>query len=463
MSGSVIGAILFGLVLTAVALGHPIGPGLMLAAETPFDAIPFELFGVAGNLITFVPILILLVRVNPAHWGDVFLGTRIQQFLALFVMALLVAHAMAIVDKGVGEIWEWLRKVTLFLLVGVFAFAMRETKHLPLLIKTMVASMAVLTVLAMLDFYLGIQVLPVKSGELEMAALATEFDPHLATNWRFSGPGFPVNRYSNYLLLLIFLGVGWVMYVKGPIQRLFAIACTFLLVLAEFLTVTRSGILGMGIGMLVMLPLAFRLRLQHLLGVLLVGGLLGAFIWYGVSFTAADEVLAKRFEVGHIASSTVGRVERIAAAFQIWAEHPFFGVGWKSFKTYSVHYITGGGLGAHNGYMNVLAEAGLLGFIPLMMVTVAVIRQNLSRIGDLSTELEFWRPYFFCGLVAQLVTNIFNDYLWERYFWVNFAFAVALEHCYLAARAKKARARVEEMSDPGARRSEPFTARTSVR
>ena len=38
----------------------------------------------------------------------------------------------------------------------------------------------------------------------------------------------------------------------------------------------------------------------------------------------------------------------------------------------------------------------------------------------------FWRPYFFCGLVAQLVTNFFNDYLWERYIWVCFAFAAAL-------------------------------------
>ncbi len=462
MSGSVIGAIVFGVLLAVVGFAHPIGPGLMLAAETPFDAIPFVLFGVTGNLVTYVPILIFLIKVKPAYWGQAFLGTRIQQFIALFIMALIVSHALAIVDKGIGEIYEWLRKVTLFLLMSVFAFAMRETKHLPLLVKTMVASMALLTFLSMLDFYLGIQVLPVKAGLLETAALETEFKSHLATDWRFTGPGFPVNRFSNYLLLLIFLGVGWFMYVKGPIQRVIALSFTFVLVLGELLTVTRSGILGLAVGMLILLPMALRFRVQQVLGVAVVGGIVGALAWYGVSLTSADEVLAKRFEVDHIARSTGGRLTRMLAALQIWAEHPFLGVGWGFFKDYSPEYVRFGGKGAHNGYLNVLAETGLLGFIPLMMVTFVVVKRNLTRVGHLSAELEFWRPYFFCGLAAQLVTNVFNDYLWERYLWVNFAFVVVLEQCYHAARAKEARVHLEKMRGLGARGPEPFTARVRV-
>jgi hypothetical protein len=53
---------IFGVILTAIAFVHPIGPGLMLVAETPFDAIPFILFGVTGNLITYVPLLIVFRR-----------------------------------------------------------------------------------------------------------------------------------------------------------------------------------------------------------------------------------------------------------------------------------------------------------------------------------------------------------------------------------------------------------------
>ena len=121
--------------------------------------------------------------------------------------------------------------------------------------------------------------------------------------------------------------------------------------------------------------------------------------------TAADQVLSQRFEFEHVVSSGGGRLARLVAAFKIWAAHPFFGVGWSAFKDFSPEYIKAGGKGAHNGYMNVLAEAGLLGFIPLMILTVSVVRRNLTRIGHLSEVYEFWRPYFFCGLVAQFVTT----------------------------------------------------------
>jgi len=460
LSGGTIGAIVFGLVLTAVAFAHPIGPGLMVAAETPFDGIPFKLFGVAGNLITFVPILILLMRLNPAHWGQAFFGTRVQQLLALFIMALLPAHALLVADQGLGQVFEFLRKGTLFLLVGVFAFSMREEKYLALLVKTLVASMAVLTVFAMMDFYMGIQVLPVKAGRLEGAALGQEFDPYMATQWRFSAPGFPVNRYSNYLLLLIFLGIGWFMHVKNPLQRLIALACVVILVLAELFTVTRSGILGMGVGMVLMLPLALRLRVQHVFGALIVGGIIAAAGWYGASLTYADEVLVTRF--GNVSDSLAGRFERVYAAFRIWADHPLLGSGWGTFSQLSPLYITEGGKGAHNGYLNVLAETGVLGFLPLVFVTFAVVSRHIRGVGQMSKEFEFWRPYFLCGLIAQLITNGFNDYLWERYLWINFAFAAAIEQCYQRYRAQQARERLEQFGSSGESGSEELASRLGM-
>lgn len=112
------------------------------------------------------------------------------------------------------------------------------------------------------------------------------------------------------------------------------------------------------------------------------------------------------------------------------------------FRQYSEQYIGASGNSAHNGYLRVLAEAGLIGFIPMMVVTIAVARRSLWRVGEISTELEFWRPYFVAALVAQFVTNVFNDYFWERYLWVTFAFFVALESTVLRARAEQARERL---------------------
>lgn len=436
MSGSIVAAILAGVALITVAFAHAIGPALMLAAETPFDAIPFALFGVVGNGITYIPILIFLIKVNPGYWGRALVGTRIQQYAALLILVLLVSHAIPVADRGLDVIFEWLRKATLFLLLAIFAWSMRNAKHLALLAKVMVTAMGIFVVLSALDFYLGIQLLPIKAGRLQEAALETEFKQYLATAWRFTGPGYPVNRFSNYLLLATFLGIGWFVSVRSPLQRGVALACTATLMIGELLTVTRSGILGMGVGLLLLLPLAFRFRPAQVFGLAAVGGVLGVCGYYVLGITSGEQVLATRFDLPNIVHGGLGRITRVLAALEIWSNHPFVGVGWGNFKRYSIEYIPGGGLGAHNGYTNVLAECGLLGFIPLMLLTVAVVRRSLIRVGHISPEHEFWRPYFLCGLVAQLVTNVFNDYLWERYLWLTFAFVSTLEYLQHAARAQ---------------------------
>lgn len=461
MSGNVIAAILAGVVLTSVAFAHAIGPALMLAAVTPFDAIPFALFGVAGNAITYVPVIIFLIKLNPRQWGQALLGTRVQQYAALLLLALLVSHAFSVPDLGSGMIFEWLRKLTLFVLMGILCWSMRDARHLAMLVKVSVSAMAVFVVLSALDFYLGVQLLPLKAGRLEGAALETQYQSWLATSWRFTGPGYPVNRFSNYLLLVIFLGLGWFMSVRSTSQRSLALGCTVVLVVAELLTVTRSGILGMGVGLVLLLPLAFRFRASQVVGLGLVAGTVGLLILYALGVTSGDEVLARRFDLDHLVASAGGRLERIVAALRIWAEHPFLGVGWGAFKQHSGRYIASGGLGAHNGYTNVLAECGLLGFVPLMVLTVAVVRRSLCRIDHVSSDHEFWRPYFLCGLIAQLVTNVFNDYLWERYLWVSFGFVAVLEHLHHSAQAREARARLSQMRRVGVRGLFRPAARTS--
>lgn len=458
MNGSVIAALIAGVVLTAIAFAHPIGPVLMLAIETPFDAIPFQLFGVVGNAITFIPILIFLVKVHPGRWGQAFFGTRIQQLAALLIVALLYAHAASVVDLGVMQIFDWLRKATLFILMGLFAYSFRDTRYLPLLVKGLVFSMAFFTLLSMFDFYLGIHLLPLQAGTMQGAALDAEFRSYEVGQWRFTGPGYAVNRFANYLLLVIFLGVGWFMSARSTLQRAFAAASTTLLVLGELFTISRAGILAMGVGVLVMLPMALRLSVRQVAGVILVLGLLAGPAYYGLSLTSADQAIAQRFEVKHFAGSAGGRVDRVVAAFKIWAEHPFIGVGWGRFVEYSPEYVQTGGKSAHNAYLRVLAETGLLGFVPLMIWLVAIVRRSLVKVGHLSSELEFWRPYFFCGLVAQLVHNVGNDYLWERYFWLTAAFAAALEACYLAARARQMHERLEEQRAASARRPLPSRA-----
>ena len=74
---------------------------------------------------------------------------------------------------------------------------------------------------------------------------------------------------------------------------------------------------------------------------------------------------------------------------------------------------------------------------------------HLKKIGHLSPSLEFWRPYFFSGFVAQCVSNFFNDYFAERYLWISFAFGAALERTWAAERGRRRRERLEVVRNFG--------------
>jgi len=91
----------------------------------------------------------------------------------------------------------------------------------------------------------------------------------------------------------------------------------------------------------------------------------------------------------------------------------------------------------------VLAEAGLLSFLPMMYLIVNTLFRYLRRVDRFAPGIEFWRPYFFCGLVAQLLSNMFNDYFSERYLWFTLAFAVVLERLAAQERVRLMRERQE--------------------
>lgn len=434
MGGSLIASIIAGVTLTVVAFAHSIGPALFLIGVTPFDAIPYQLFGVIGNLITFVPIIIFLARTNPGLWAQIFLSTRIQQGAFVLVLTLLVAHAAGILTVGFGEILNWLRFVTLFLMLGIFAYSLQKGEHVLILVKVMVTSMVLLTLLSALDFYLGIQILPVKVGQLSAGALDLEIESF--ERWRFTGAGFPVNRFANYLLPCTFLSVGWFMSVKSPLERLIAISCTGILVFAELLSVSRSGLLGMVIGAIILMPMAFGVGVRQLLSLLVIGGVFGVLISFGLEYTSAGDVLGKRFESDTLGGGTRGRYIRWLAAINIWAGSPFLGVGWGHFTFYSWRYIERGGLAAHNSYFKILAEAGLLSFIPLMYLIGSAFIRCLRKVERFAPDVEFWRPYFLCGMIAQLISMFFNDYFSERYFWLSLGFAAALERLTILDRLR---------------------------
>ena len=94
-------------------------------------------------------------------------------------------------------------------------------------------------------------------------------------------------------------------------------------------------------------------------------------------------------------------------------------VGGRGFRTMEVPL--------HNGYLEVLAETGLLGLLPfLALLAYALAVMLRSTLGPF-VAATLWKITFLSMFIVMLAVNLVDTYLWDRYFWVVLAFAAVLE------------------------------------
>ena len=97
-----------------------------------------------------------------------------------------------------------------------------------------------------------------------------------------------------------------------------------------------------------------------------------------------------------------GRIEKWRLGLQVFADHPFLGSGSNSFPT-----VTGDNPRhvAHNSFISVLTETGLIGFGLIMAIGILVLL-NVWRH-------PFWERLFWLSLLAVLVIGI-STLTWEH-------------------------------------------------
>jgi O-antigen ligase len=169
------------------------------------------------------------------------------------------------------------------------------------------------------------------------------------------------------------------LYVLSKFRSRFARILSWLLTaitpISVFLILSRGVYLGFFVAMSTVLLLSRKLKVYAL--VIIVGaGLAVLGNWAAVQ---TDE----RSEGGLASKETaISRLVLLEASMRMFADHPFVGVGFHEFETYSLPYVRqvratvlgmreswmGKGLKQHNHYLNTLTEMGLLAFIPEVLV-----------------------------------------------------------------------------------------------
>jgi hypothetical protein len=206
------------------------------------------------------------------------------------------------------------------------------------------------------------------------------------------------------------------------------------LLLVELATLSRSGLLGLGVGALI-LGLPYRrylLRLDLLVPLAAVALAVAAVVV--VRFDFFRTVLHARTNVSHAAASPHFGVYDFIP--DILHSHPLFGLGLNNFAVY-YEFVTGRpDFGPHSFYVSQVVESGIVGtalfavFVLWIFVRLGAARRigrALSAAGDpLAARVRPLAWGMTAALVATLVANVFYLTMTFYYFYVFAVLAVAV-------------------------------------
>src|SRR5262245_21492480 len=217
---------------------------------------------------------------------------------------------------------------------------------------------------------------------------------------------------------------------KG-LARLFYSVCAAILAVGVLVTLSRGGFLGLiASGPVLLWKLGRGRRLKTMLAAGLICGVLFAVMPGGYGARIATIFNNEQDTTG----SAQQRRELLERAASIAINRPIVAVGMGNFHIYSISEKE-----AHNAYLEIAAELGVMGLIAYLVVVFAPFR-SLRRIErqtrDMRSKSEremYWLSVSIqAALIAYMVSSFFASiqYLWYLYY--TAAYAVALRQIHAA-------------------------------
>jgi O-antigen ligase len=255
---------------------------------------------------------------------------------------------------------------------------------------------------------------------------------------RLAGSIGETNRFAQVMLMLVPLGIFRFIGEKSTGLRVAAALCTASITLGVVLTFSRGAAVGFGV--LVLALMALRLiQGRHVIAILLALSLVFvAFPQYGarVASLAAIGSLSQGSGTSGVDNSLLSRATETLAAGLVMVDHPVFGVGPDMFPVFYEQYAEVVGIlvkndvqrEAHNLYLGVGAELGLVGLTVFLIIAFLTVRMLLRarRLSvDRRPDLERLTTPYLLALMTYYVTGIFLHLSFARFYWLMLAVAGA--------------------------------------
>jgi len=238
------------------------------------------------------------------------------------------------------------------------------------------------------------------------------------------------NDLATALDILLPFAVALTLSSKG-LARLFYLVCAAVLAIGVLFTLSRGGFLGLIAASGVLLwKLGRWRRIKTTLGVALICGILLAVMPGGYGARIATIFNTEQDQTG----SAKQRRELLERAASIAITRPIVGVGMGNFPIYSIHDKP-----AHNAYLEIAAELGVMGLIAYLILIFApfrslrrIERQTMGMRSKSEREMYWMSVSIQAAFIAYLVCSFFASiqYLWYLYY--TAAYAVALRQIHAA-------------------------------
>ena len=216
------------------------------------------------------------------------------------------------------------------------------------------------------------------------------------------------NGLAGYLNLIIPFSIGFALRGTDPTMRMLGRWCFALASLALLLTQSRGGLLAY-FAILIVSACFFapnrKSRMRRIALVLVV--CLLATVVAGLFFQRLAEIDDY---------TTVSRLAIWGGAFTVFAHSPVWGIGFGNFRTMlgSLLGLPQGWVGdAHNLYLELLAETGLVGFITFMSLSIVVLRRSARQYRYFGDPFDKIIGFAVFAAIVGLLVHGTVDYLFH--------------------------------------------------
>lgn len=257
-------------------------------------------------------------------------------------------------------------------------------------------------------------------------------------DYRIQGP-LSSNYYAMILVVLVPLALDRFWNERSLVLRGLALYGLIVYTLSIIFTFSRGGLLALLVVFVLML---FRHppRPTVLLTTVLVIAMLLPLVPqpYVQRVVNLLDLLPTQSEANFVEEGALrGRLSEITVAALVFADHPITGVGYNNFELHYLDYSPELGLdprredrGAHNLYLEVAAETGILGLLTFLLL-LGFMFQGLLKAYRIFTrhnreDYAHMTAAFAMGLIGFLTSSLFLHGAYPRYFWLLVGIALAI-------------------------------------